>query len=120
MDMETAQPSSSRIKRPLAMGFFIFLIIILSAFILYSLFFAKGNKLQLENQTGVDSSIPAPAVVLSPLPSPKPLQGPGPYACDPEGICNIYENAVGAGCPKTYADMNCLEECGDAKVHCPK
>jgi len=56
----------------------------------------------------------------TPIPTPTPLQGPGPYACDPLDICSHYKDAKGAGCPKTYADSGCLDECGDKKVQCPK
>ncbi len=49
-----------------------------------------------------------------------PLLGPGVYACDEYGICNIYEDTKRAPCPKTYADRNCLNECKKIEVRCPK
>ncbi|HCM82327.1 MAG: hypothetical protein UV63_C0010G0006 [Microgenomates group bacterium GW2011_GWC1_43_11] len=55
----------------------------------------------------------------TPTPTPRPT-GPGPYACDPLGICNHYGDAQRKECPKTYADDHCLDECSDIKVQCPK
>ena len=49
-----------------------------------------------------------------------PDTGPGQYACDEYGICNNYEDAKRVGCPKTYADLHCLNECGDTKIWCQK
>ncbi|MFA5103134.1 MAG: hypothetical protein WC525_08265 [Candidatus Thermoplasmatota archaeon] len=78
-----------------------------------------------EEQTGqsagesatTQESIREPA--STPTPTPR-LTGPGPYACDPLGICNHYQNATEKGCPRTYADDHCLDECADKKVQCPK
>lgn len=44
--------------------------------------------------------------------------GPGPYACDPLGKCNLYKNPVSAGCPVTFADPLCLSQCGNPKNQC--
>ena len=60
-----------------------------------------------------------PSSTPTPTPTPR-LTGPGPYACDPLGLCNNYKDAKGAGCPKTYADSGCLGECGNTAVRCPK
>lgn len=54
-----------------------------------------------------------------PTTAPRPT-GPGSYACDPLGNCNIYENPEEIGCPKTFADSRCLDSCGDTNVQCPK
>ena len=121
---QTDQHTKGRIKPPRVITLFILLIIIISAFILYFLYFAKGSKRQPENQTSGDSLIPAIAASTIPAPtvapSPKPLLGSGMYACDPLGICNSYEDATRVGCPKTYADLYCLGECKDKTVRCPK
>lgn len=73
------------------------------------------------------SVIPANAwiqskIIVTPTspPTPTPLQGPGTYACDPLGICNLYDNPTGKGCPKTFADSRCLGQCGDKSNWCPK
>ncbi len=63
----------------------------------------------------VNSGIP-PVVVASPT----PLFGPGPFACDPFGICNMYDESTRAGCPKTFADRSCLNECEKKDVRCKK
>ncbi len=55
-----------------------------------------------------------------PTPTPTPLLGPGPFACDPYGFCNAYEDSKLVGCPKTYADRFCLNECQKTNVRCPK
>lgn len=54
------------------------------------------------------------------VPSPAPLQGPGPFACDHYGFCNVYDDDKRAACPKTYADRHCLNECQKTDVRCPK
>jgi len=115
---QTDQHSRPRIKPTRVITLFILLIIIISAFILYFLYFAK-------KQSSVAPSIPSNTTtarffIPTTVPSAAPLLGPGPYACDPSGICNIYQDAVGLGCPKTYADPYCLGACGDTNVRCPK
>ena len=52
-------------------------------------------------------------------PTPTPLQGPGEYACDPLGICNLYADPIGKRCPKTFADSMCLGRCSDKSIQCP-
>ena len=44
--------------------------------------------------------------------------GPGDYACDRLGTCNLYKNPVSAGCPVTFADPRCLSQCGNPKNQC--
>lgn len=44
--------------------------------------------------------------------------GPGRFACDALGKCNLYKNPSGAGCPATYADPRCLSQCGDPTKQC--
>ncbi len=75
----------------------------------------KGDTLPKQGVTFRDSDTRA----ATPTPTPRPT-GPGSYACDEYGICNIYEDAKRVGCPKTYADPQCLNECGDKTVRCPK
>ena len=117
--METAQ---TQIKFPVVVALSIFLII--SVFILSFLYFARSDKPKSPNQAPIQSGTSAITSAPTPIPtfilSPTPLLGPGPYACDSYGICNIYQDAKGIGCPKTYADLHCLGECGDNKVRCPK
>jgi hypothetical protein len=91
---------------------------LLIAVILISFFTLGGGKKKNQGTSRVSSSM----IVLNPtnILTPTPLQGPGPYACDPIGICSHYKDAKGSGCPKTYADSHCLEECGDKNEQCPK
>ena len=42
------------------------------------------------------------------------------YACDPEGVCNIYDFPVKKGCPAYYTTSHCDNECGDPKLRCAK
>ena len=69
-------------------------------------------------QNGLPAAVPSTRG-LTPTPAPRPT-GPGPYACDPIGICNHYGDAQGKSCPKTYADNHCLDECGFKEVQCPQ
>lgn len=60
------------------------------------------------------------AAFTTPPPTPD-ISGPGPYACDPLGFCNRYDdNAKNSGCPRTFYDANCLNRCGDKAVQCTK
>jgi hypothetical protein len=57
---------------------------------------------------------------MPPTPTPTPLQGPGIYACDPDGICGNYSDDMRKPCPKTFADSHCLGMCTTPSVRCPK
>lgn len=49
------------------------------------------------------------------------LLGPGPYACSPEGICNLYSDDVRkTACTVTFADWQCLDSCADTAKRCTK
>ena len=54
----------------------------------------------------------------TPTTTPRPT-GPGTYACDPVGQCKIYSDDVRKEkCTVTYADLHCLDRCGDATKRC--
>lgn len=59
-----------------------------------------------------------------PTPSPTPLPrptGPGVYACDPYGQCNLYSDAMRKQyCTITFADSLCLDQCGEKTKQCTK
>ena len=58
---------------------------------------------------------------LSPTPkstSITPKITPQTYACDPSGICGVYENTTEKGCPKTFQDPNCLNQCKQPENRC--
>ena len=57
--------------------------------------------------------------ITTPLPTKAPDTGPGVYACDIQGVCNLFNDKRRAGCPVTYADPSCLNSCGIAKNQCP-
>lgn len=59
---------------------------------------------------------PAP----TPTPTPRPT-GPGDYACDPYGQCNLYSNEMRKQyCNVTFADSLCLSQCGEKTKQCTK
>lgn len=61
---------------------------------------------------------PMPSQPVS-TPTPTPIQGPGKYACDPDGVCGSYSETMRTQyCPATYADLNCLNQCGDTAKRC--
>ncbi len=70
-------------------------------------------------------SFPSPTTddrkpTATPTPTPRP-DGPGDYACAPEGVCNLYSDEVrNQYCTTTYADPGCLDACGDAAKRCTK
>lgn len=56
-------------------------------------------------------------------PTPTPNLSAGNWACAPPdflGIsyCNNYSNPGGAGCPLTFADNTCGNECGNPAIRC--
>ncbi|MBI5613614.1 type II secretion system protein [Candidatus Gottesmanbacteria bacterium] len=69
---------------------------------------------------------------LSSTPTPTPTPGgggyAGTYACSPgikiggvvvvSGTCNNYADPVGSGCPRSYADSACLNQCGNSANWC--
>lgn len=44
--------------------------------------------------------------------------GPGLYACDPLGKCNLYKDPLQSGCPMTFSDPRCNSQCGNPKNQC--
>lgn len=70
---------------------------------------------------GVSEGGPVPTgvvVVATPTPTPYSSPQPGQYACAPGGFCKVYADPQGAGCPVTYADRNCLFQCGNSSNWC--
>lgn len=80
--------------------------------------FKKTSNLSGASQMGNPTATPVPPTPKTPTPTPTPLQGPGQYACDPQGICNNYSDIMRKNCPVTFADRNCLEQCGNAAKRC--
>ncbi len=69
-------------------------------------------------------SVVAPGFVPNagetPTPTPTPGGGGylGTYACTPGGQCNIYADPPASGCPQSYAEPTCNNECGDPANRC--
>lgn len=60
------------------------------------------------------------ALTPSPTSTPRPT-GPGDYACDPYGQCNLYSDAMRSQyCTRTFADSLCLDQCGEKTKQCTK
>lgn len=57
------------------------------------------------------SPVPTPSPTPSPSASPTPFPSGGAFACDPAGTCNFYGDPAGDGCPKTYSEATCQNEC---------
>ncbi len=93
-------------------GLFLVVVVISASFAAYQLGKTGGSK---SGQVRVRST-----AFPSAVPSPTPLLGPGSYACDPFGVCNLYDESARAGCPKTFADRSCLNECEKKDVRCKK
>lgn len=65
-------------------------------------------------------SPPAQPVTSSPLPSGYGISVgfEGSLACDPSGVCNIYDNPEGAGCPITFYDGDvCQTYCNQSETY---
>lgn len=66
------------------------------------------------------SASPSPSPTVSPSPSPSPLPSPpsGNFACDNQGICNIYENPSQHGCPITFDNSaTCQNYCDQSSIY---
>lgn len=69
----------------------------------------------------VDEIITEPTATPTVTPSPTPM--PPAYACAPPNaqgisICNHYAHPSDAGCPKSYLQSDCNNECGNPAVWC--
>ncbi len=126
MDPEMQHPQLSLPRRHT----FLFGLVVLVGIILYASFnlwvyrvatsgnatkTSKGFTLPKQGETFSET----PSLAPPDTPTPQPT-GPGPYACDMFGVCNFYEDTKRAGCPKTYADRRCLNECENKDVRCTK
>jgi Tfp pilus assembly protein PilE len=83
---------------------------------------AAGMELVPEDCAVFPSPSPIGGGVLpSAVPSPSPRSFEGPYACDPLGVCNVYSDPQGAGCPQSFATYaSCQFACDtDSGSHCP-
>ncbi len=47
-----------------------------------------------------------------------PNTTPQTYACDPSGVCGVYENTAEKGCPKTFQDPKCSNQCKQIENRC--
>ncbi len=117
---------SKAVRSKLPFEIFLFFILIIAAFFLSFFYFSGKDKQVIPNQarsTVLPSFVPSITSTLTITPTitpiPTPLQGPGTYACDPEGVCGTYDTPATRGCPKTFADLHCLRECGDKSIRCP-
>ena len=90
-------------------------LLLILAFYLYT---AALSWLPALNPIPILSRPVVKTVIFEPTPTPTPLQGPGIYGCDPNGICNSYGDKERSSCPVTFADPGCLGRCADTKNHC--
>ena len=69
---------------------------------------------------GLSEGGPVPTGPAAPTPTPTlyPSPTPGQYACAPKGFCKVYADPKSAGCPVTFADINCLNQCGNSANWC--
>lgn len=62
-------------------------------------------------------SNPSPTPNATPVPTPTPHIGL--YACDPNGLCNAYDDPIGKGCPITFDDPTvCQTACATVANRC--
>lgn len=71
--------------------------------------------------TPTPTPTPGPTTTPVPTPSPTPPPGGGQLACDPSGMCNIYNDPAGSGCPVTFSDpVVCQNACANPANRCAK
>lgn len=70
----------------------------------------------------VATPTPTPTVTTTPTSTPTPTTPTRPppsfYACAPTGICNVYADPPGSGCPTWYAQPDCNNQCGNPANWC--
>ena len=71
---------------------------------------------------GVPTPTPTPGPTAAPTAAATPTPTPAPtyYACSPQGICNIYSDPVGSGCPITFPNPQCSNACDVVGNRCQK
>lgn len=79
-----------------------------------------GDFVKTDSQAVLPQALPVTSPVPTFIPTSIPPQGPGIYACDPYGICNVYSDPVGMECPRTFVDTHCLGRCSDKSIQCTK
>lgn len=102
------------------------------AFNVWIFFFAKSGGLKTNPVTTITEKIKSLGTsqspksstperpTHSPTPTPRPT-GPGDYACDPYGQCNLYSDEMRKQyCTVTFADSLCLDQCGEKTKQCTK
>ncbi len=70
---------------------------------------------------GGGTPTPTPGASSTPSPSPTPSATPhiGRFACDPNGLCNAYDDPIGKGCPITFDDPEvCQAACANQANRC--
>ncbi len=71
--------------------------------------------------SGLAGSTPTPTPTPTPVPGTTPTPTPQLYfACTPQGVCNVYADPIGMGCPVTYPEGTCANACGDPANRCAK
>ncbi|MBI3577148.1 prepilin-type N-terminal cleavage/methylation domain-containing protein [Candidatus Gottesmanbacteria bacterium] len=63
-------------------------------------------------------TLTAPGFDPNLVPTPTPLPAQGNYACDPNGICNVYADPRHSGCPVSYNREDCNNACGNPANRC--
>ncbi len=76
----------------------------------------SGCGYKNENQSNYNYGVTSTNTSLT-TPSPSPSLN-GHYACDPQGICNYYNNPIEANCPITFNNPNCNNQCSNPSTHC--
>ena len=79
---------------------------------------ANPSPEPLPSDAPIPSVSPPPSPTPTPSPSSSPTPTPGNYACDPQGICNYYNDPAAANCPVTFADPTCNNACNDPNNRC--
>ena len=66
---------------------------------------------------GVATPTPTPTPTPS-VPPPTPTPTGTQWACAPQGTCNVYADPLGSGCPFTWADKDCSNQCDNPANRC--
>lgn len=69
-------------------------------------------------KTVIQQLIPTKLTPASKTTTVTPNPTPQTYACDPSGVCGVYEHTQEKGCPLTFQDPKCSNQCTQPDKRC--
>jgi len=97
----------------------VLVVITASIFLLPPLLQKKSPSIPTTSPTQQPITNNREPITPSTTPIPTPLQGPGTYSCSLLGTCKNWDPQIQKeNCTVTFADKDCLGQCGDTTKRC--